>query len=399
MRTPLLTTTAVMALLSASTVSTRAQTNWTGATSNDWFTAANWTAGVPVLGGSDANINVTLPNATVVGVPGAVAQRLVVGRTGVGNLTIQNGGTLLTFTGGVVGFLGRGDVTVTGAGSNWTNVNGGIQVGSALPNSIGTLTVADGGSVNDTPSGTPGGGLITVGGGGGFRGALIGNGSVTSTLTQINAGGFLVPGQGIVAGQGGTPDAMRFIGNLAFQSGAFYVVQVNPTTASTTNVFGAASLAGTVVANFAPGSYVSRQYTILTAAFGITGTFDAHVNVGLPAGFGTRLAYVGNSAILNLRAQLVPEPIPPDQPPIPQDRRYRGCRLLCRPRRSSPTTSSTSAVPSTTSSTTAVRCRRPSCRSLASPAAISPLPSIRSPGRLRPVHRQPLSSSAASFST
>lgn len=217
MRTPLLTTTAVMALLSASTVSTRAQTNWTGATSNDWFTAANWTAGVPVLGGSDANINVTLPNATVVGVPGAVAQRLVVGRTGVGNLTIQNGGTLLTFTGGVVGFLGRGDVTVTGAGSNWTNVNGGIQVGSALPNSIGTLTVADGGSVNDTPSGTPGGGLITVGGGGGFRGALIGNGSVTSTLTQINAGGFLVPGQGIVAGQGGTPDAMRFIGNLAFQ--------------------------------------------------------------------------------------------------------------------------------------------------------------------------------------
>ena len=314
MRTHLLTTTAVLALLFASTVSTRAQTNWTGAISSDWFNAGNWTAGVPVLGGTNANINVTLPNATVVETPGAVAQTLVVGQIGVGNLTIQNGGTLLTFTGGVLGQLGRGDVTVTGPGSQWTNVNGGIQVGSALPNSIGTLTVANGGSVSDTPSGTTVGGLITVGGGGGFRGALIGNGSVTATQTQINAGGFLVPGQGIVPGQGGTPDAMRFIGNLAFQSGAFYVVQVNPTTASTTNVLGTASLAGTVVANFAPGSYVSRFYPILAAVGGVTGTFDRLVPLGLPTNFGATLSYTGNTALLGLRAQLVPE-IPPTQPP------------------------------------------------------------------------------------
>ena len=318
MRTHLLTTAAVMALLSASTISTRAQTNWTGAISSDWFNAGNWTAGVPAIGGTNANINVTLPNATVVGAAGAVAQTLVVGQIGVGNLTIQNGGTLLTFTGGIVGQLGRGDVTVTGPGSSWTNVNGGIQVGTG--SGIGTLTVANGGTVSDTPSGVPGGGLITVGGGGGFSGALIGDGLVTSTQTQINAGGWLVPGQGIAPGQGGTPGAMGFIGNLAFQSGAFYVVQVNPTTASTTNVFGTASLAGTVVANFAPGTYVSRQYTILTAAFGLTGTFDALATFGLPPGFGARLAYVGNDAILNLKAQLVPEtPIPPipEEPPIP----------------------------------------------------------------------------------
>ena len=51
---------------------------------------------------------------------------------------------------------------------------------------------------------------------------------------------------------------MTVAGNLAFQSGAFYIVQVNPTTASTTNVITlcTVSLAGTVVANFAPGSYV-----------------------------------------------------------------------------------------------------------------------------------------------
>ena len=97
---------------------------------------------------------------------------------------------------------------------------------------------------------------------------------------------------------------------------------------------GTASLAGTVGAIFAPGSYVSRSYTILTAAGGVIGTFDALATFGLPAGFGARLNYTGNTAVLNLRAQLVPEPptpadddaylppipglpLPPEQPPTP----------------------------------------------------------------------------------
>jgi hypothetical protein len=58
-------------------------------------------------------------------------------------------------------------------------------------------------------------------------------------------------------------------------------VQVNPATASTTNVSGTASLAGTVAAVFAPGSYVSRSYTILTATGGVTGTFDTLETRGL----------------------------------------------------------------------------------------------------------------------
>jgi outer membrane autotransporter protein len=111
---------------------------------------------------------------------------------------------------------------------------------------------------------------------------------------------------------------MTVAGNLAFQSGAFYVVQVNPATASTTNVFNTVpvSLAGTVVANFAPGSYVSRSYIILTAlpsGGGVTGTFDRLVPVGLPPGFATSLSYTANTALLNIRARLVPEG--PTQPP------------------------------------------------------------------------------------
>ena len=38
---------AVVAFVAASTVSTYAQTNWTGAFSNGWFNPANWDAGVP----------------------------------------------------------------------------------------------------------------------------------------------------------------------------------------------------------------------------------------------------------------------------------------------------------------------------------------------------------------
>ena len=162
MRTHLLTTTAVLALLAASTVSTRAQTNWTGLISSDWFTAPNWTGGVPTAVTS-ATID-TLNRPTVVDAnPRATALSLVVGRVGVGSFTIQNGGVLTTLGGGFVGaFVGRGDVTVTGPGSAWTNITGlggaGIQVGGGV--GVGTLTVDNGASVNGGFFGE----LITVGG-------------------------------------------------------------------------------------------------------------------------------------------------------------------------------------------------------------------------------------------
>jgi YVTN family beta-propeller protein/autotransporter-associated beta strand protein len=142
--------------------------------------------------------------------------------------------------------------------------------------------------------------------------ALLGGGTVGSTV--VNAGGFLVPGPV------GAPGTMTVAGNLALQSGSFYVVQVNPANASTTNVSGAASLAGTVGAIFLPGTYLPRSYTILTAAGGRTGTFDALATFGLPPDFGRSLSYSGNTTVLNLTARLVPEPTPTPArsiPPIP----------------------------------------------------------------------------------
>ena len=64
---------------------------------------------------------------------------------------------------------------------------------------------------------------------------------------------------------------MTVSGNLAFQSGALYLVQVNPSSSTMANVTGTASLAGNVLAVFAPGSYVTKQYDILHSA-GLDGT-------------------------------------------------------------------------------------------------------------------------------
>jgi hypothetical protein len=137
-------------------------------------------------------------------------------------------------------------------------------------------------------------GAITVAGGA----SLTGIGSVGAL--QIASGGSFTPGSG-------TPGtSMAIAGSLAFSSGALYVVNLNPTTSSFASVTGTATLAGaTVNANFAAGSYLAKQYTILTAAGGLGGsTFAGVTNTNLPAGFSDSLSYSGNSVFLNLTATL-----------------------------------------------------------------------------------------------
>jgi T5SS/PEP-CTERM-associated repeat protein/autotransporter-associated beta strand protein len=328
---------------------------------------------------------------------------LNIGSFGTGALTIANGGRVINITAFAAnignGAGSQGTVTVTGAGSTWSNSSG-VNIGNL---GTGTLTVADGGTVTSggptvvaanagsvgtlnigaaagNPPAAPGTlntpnvafgsgtgtlnfnhtstnyvfapvisgngavnvlagvttltanntytGATTINGGG-----LIVNGSIaSSSLTTVNSGAALL-GSGIVGstvinsggffvpGPVGTPGSMSLTGNLAFQSGAFYVVQVNPTTASSTNVSGSASLAGTVGAIFALGTYMVRSYPILTAGGGLTGTFNTLATFGLPPDLQTSLSYTANTAFLNLRAQLVPEPTPPSpptpSPPIP----------------------------------------------------------------------------------
>ncbi len=345
--------------------------------------------------GSTGTVTVTGPGSIWNNTPGG---GLNIGSFGTGTLTIANGGMVINntaFTANIGNGAGsQGTVTVSGAGSMWTNSSG-VNIGNS---GTGTLTIANGGIVTapavviannagsigtlnigagaGNPAAAPGtltASSVAFGAGTGtinfnhtsadyvFAPAISGNGTVnvlagttiltgnntytgtttvnagtlvvnssiaSSVLTTVNAGGTL-GGTGIVGntvintggflvpGSVGTPGTMTVTGNQAFQSGAFYVVQVNPT-ASSTNVSGTASLAGTVAATFAPGSSLTHSYTILTAAGGRSGTFDALATSGLPADFQASLSYPGNTAVLNLTAELVPEPpaAPPSNFPI-----------------------------------------------------------------------------------
>ena len=55
---------------------------------------------------------------------------------------------------------------------------------------------------------------------------------------------------------------------------------------------------------FAPGAYISRTYTILSATGGRIGTFGSLTTSGLPAGFTAGLSYTATDTILNLFAHL-----------------------------------------------------------------------------------------------
>jgi hypothetical protein len=122
-------------------------------------------------------------------------------------------------------------------------------------------------------------------------GTLAGTGTLADL--NVNAGGTLQPGT--------TPGtAMKITGNLAFQSGALYVVTLNGTASTLAKVSGTASLAGDVQALLQPG--VTKQtYTILHSG-GLGGTtFDS---LTVAPGFTGKLTYTPTDVLLGLNANL-----------------------------------------------------------------------------------------------
>ncbi|WP_271591925.1 autotransporter outer membrane beta-barrel domain-containing protein [Bradyrhizobium sp. CCBAU 65884] len=198
-----------------------------------------------------------------------------------GTLAI-NRSNLLTF-GGVIS--GSGALQKSGGGLTWLTATNSYTGATTVD---GGLLFVDGSIASSV--------LTTVT----ANGALGGNGTVGAT--QINTGGGLTPGSA-------TPGTSLTLASLAMQSGAQYFVYANPTTSTFANVTGNAAIGGaSVVATFAAGSYVAKQYTILTAG-SITGAFDPTIsNHGLPAGFHTSLSYdaTATHAYLNLTLDFVP---------------------------------------------------------------------------------------------
>jgi uncharacterized protein with beta-barrel porin domain len=230
-----------------------------------------------------------------------------------GNILLSALADTVNITGGAISgnIVGQGSTNTVnfalGAGTfTYSNVISGVN---AVNVNSGTVQLT--GTNTYTGTTTVNGGRLDV------------EGSIaSSTLTMVNSGGTLtgtgtvgnttVANGGSFAPGSGTPGTFMTVnGNLGLASNALYMVQLNPTTSTSAHVSGTATLGGaTVDAIYANGSYVAKQYTILTAAGagGVSGTFGSLVNTNLPANFKTSLSYDAHDAFLNLSLNFVPPP-------------------------------------------------------------------------------------------
>ncbi|SEM97342.1 autotransporter domain-containing protein [Bradyrhizobium sp. OK095] len=220
--------------------------------------------------GSTGALNIGADAASAAAAPGTVTTPSIVFGAGSGSINFNHTSTGYAFT-----------TTVSGAGTI-NQIAGTTILGNNFSTFTGVTNVTGGRlAVNGSLAGS----TVTVSGG-----TLGGTGTVGSTIVN---GGTLAPGNSI-----GT---LTVQGNLAFTSAGHYSVELSPTAADLTNVTGTATLGGaTVNASFGPGSYVAKQYTIVNATGGVSGTFAAIVNTNLPSGFMSSLSYDANDVYLNL---------------------------------------------------------------------------------------------------
>ena len=207
---------------------------------------------------------------------------------GAGSLVVDTGGLYLDTNGFDVtitdGLSGSGGLTKIGSGTLVLDSDNTLRGNSEV--SAGTLVVGD------SSSNAVLGGNLTVD----AAAALLGYGTIGGNLTN---NGTVVPG-----GTSGTMGALSVGGNYTQASTAALSIEVSPTSASQLKVSGSATLNGVLAIVYDPGTYTATQYTIVSAANGVSGKFSSTTaTLSGGANLGTlqsSLTYDANSANLVL---------------------------------------------------------------------------------------------------
>ena len=231
---------------------------------------------VALNAGATGTINIGAADGQAAAAPGTISAPAIVFGAGTGTIVFNHTSTSYVFAvpiqgpGSVIVDSGTTIFTATNTYTGPTTINGGtLEVDGAIANSS-AVTVYAGGTLSGTGTVDP------------------------PAATTIMSQGTLAPGN--AANPTGT---LTITGNLAFQSGALYMITVGGAKASSTNVSGTASLGGSVRVVFASGPTVNR-YDILHAA-GLGGT--TFTGVSSP-NFNASLSYTATDVFLNLTAAL-----------------------------------------------------------------------------------------------
>jgi autotransporter-associated beta strand protein len=221
-------------------------------------------------------------------------------------------GTRVTFDGGALqllsGLTSNRDMTV--------NAGGGTLIGSFGGGSTAAVTL--GGTISGTGGLSIQGRTVKLTANNSYTGATTVNGTLdiegsiaSSSLTTVNGllrgagtlGNTLVASDGLFRPGNTAGTSLTVAGNLAFQSGAQYLVVVNSQGSTSARVSGTASLSGNVQPSF-QSSNLLPQYTILTANGGITGTFSSIESSDFIA---LTLSYDAHNVFLNVAPLVSPD--------------------------------------------------------------------------------------------